>query len=55
MWSDPKPDVALLCVSTNHQMIPSNVAPLEMTFGNFVVWRKSLYLKFAQVNFKNTP
>ena len=25
MWSNPKPDVALLCVTTNDQMVQSNV------------------------------
>ena len=27
MWSNPKPDVALLCVTTNDQMVQSNVVP----------------------------
>ena len=28
MWLNPKPNVALECVSTNDQMIQSNVVPL---------------------------
>ena len=32
IWLNPKPKVALLCASTNYQMIQSNVVPLYFYF-----------------------
>ena len=40
MWSSSKPDVALLCVPTNDQMIQSNMGPpiLRILVGEMRRW-----------------
>ena len=40
MWLNPKPNLALLCVSTNNQMIQSNVGPpiLRIFVGEMRRW-----------------
>ena len=40
MWSNPKPDVALECVSTNDQVIRSNVVPPYTSFLPLVITQR---------------
>ena len=50
MWSNPKVDAALQCVSTNDQMIQSNVVPPIKNNAIFSNWRGQGWVQTTNLN-----